>query len=175
MKAAIQTIIVVLMLLLVGARADAVFLDSVLSKSAMTRVPFDSVGAVAIRVEDPRDDAEKAGLSKEALTSYIELRLRERGIPVRDPLVTTKESPYVYLNVNITYLNDIDHYIFRAELSLRQTVMLLRNGKLVQATTWDNAIHGICRSDRITGNVTGTIDRLLDMFVDQYLQANPKR
>ena len=175
MKAAIQTTIMLLMLLLVGARADAVFLDSILPKSATSRAPFDSVGALAIRVEDPRDDAEKAGLSKEALASYIELRLRERGIPVRDPSVTTKESPYVYLNVKITYLNDIDHYIFRTELSLRQTVMLLRNGKLVQATTWDNAIHGICRSDRITGNVTGTIDRLLDMFVDQYLQANPKR
>ncbi len=77
--------------------------------------------------------------------------------------------------MKITYLNDIDHYIFRTELSLRQMVMLLRNGKIIQATTWDNAIHGISRSDRITGNVTGTIDRLLDMFVDQYLQANPKR
>ena len=175
MKVPIQIIAILLVLSLVAGRAQAVFLESISSEPTASPTPLESVGAIAVLVEDPREDARKAGLSREALKNYIELRLRRSNIPVRDVSVTTKESPCLYLNVNVTYLNDIDHYIFRTELSLRQRVMLLRNGKFIQAATWDNAMHGVSKSGRITGSVTSTIDQLLDIFIRLYLQANPKK
>jgi hypothetical protein len=175
MKAKIQTIALVLALSLISARAHAVFLDSIKSEPGANPVPFESVVPLAIWVEDPREDTLKAGLSGEGLTKYLELRLRTSGIPVRDLSAINKESPELCLSVNVLYLNEIDHYVFHVDLSLKQTVMLLRNGKLVPATTWSEGINGITRSDRITGNVTTAIDRLLDIFVNHYQKANPRK
>ena len=106
------------------------------------------IGPLDVLIEPLREDGERAGISDSELKTLIELKLRQNGITVVDakdnPLV-----PNVYVNVNIIYLQEFDHYIYNISIALLQIVRLHRNNSPNMAATWDRQYLGIQRADRV--------------------------
>lgn len=136
--------------------------------------PFRDVGTLAVLVESLGPDARKAGVSEDELKAFVELKLRQAGITVRDIGAHSLESPYVYVNINLMYHEQIDHLSYSARISLQQTVRLLRNDSTLTAGTWEKESIAIVRREKAHGHIKDTVDTLLTFFLNSYLSANPK-
>lgn len=141
---------------------------------SVTAKPLKDLGSIAVLVEDLGPDGVKAGISKEKLKASVELRLRQNGLAVREVKQTTLESPWLYINTNILYVENGDFFIYKISIALNQTVRLLRNDTMVRADTWEKGYLGISPPDNISEKVEKNVDTLLTFFLNDYLAANPK-
>lgn len=135
--------------------------------------PFVNIRPLAVLVEDLDEDAKRAWLDKDEIQAQVELKLRQNGIPVRNLRDYTTESSYIYINVNLLYLKEIEHYIYNVELSLYQTVFLLHNSFTKKVATWNKSRLGISPGPNTREKVEGIIDDLLTFFLNNYLAVNP--
>ncbi len=158
------------------ATAIAIFVVSMptVSGQSVNLEPFRGIGPIGVLIEGLRDEGRRANISDEELQAFVELKLRQSGIPLRNINDSTIESPYIYINVNLMYLEQIDHFTYSIEVSLNQAVRLLRNDNTVTAKTWSRESVNIIKRDRVSADVRNTIDRLLTLFLNSYLSANPK-
>jgi len=131
---------------------------------------------VAIVVEDFEPGEERYGLTKQKFQTDVELRLRKHGVKVFsvEELVQVRGTPYLY--VAVKPLIDKEYKIAAAVVSveLREETILLRNmSTSVRATTWSKksvSLLGLTRFDTIREAVRD----IIDIFINDYLAANPK-
>ncbi|HPO08920.1 MAG TPA: hypothetical protein PLZ55_09660, partial [bacterium] len=138
------------------------------------RIPFENVGSVAVLIESLDDDGRKCGISEYEFKALVELKLRQSGIGVREMNDYTLESPYIYININMVYLEKIDHFTYSMNMGLMQTVRLLRNEQTLTAQTWDKGLIAIHSSETIRTSLKEGLDSLLTFFINDYLSANPR-
>ncbi len=122
------------------------------------------------------DDAVKAGLLKSQVQTDVELKLRRDGIKV---LSQTEYGPILQINVFALALQSVDKqhtvgYACSVDLSLFESVQIIRSGEIIQASTW--RMCGILHAPQgiFSSYVRRHISDTLDMFLNDYLAANPK-
>ncbi len=155
--------------------------------------PFWDIGPVGLLVEYLPELAQKAGITDDELEAFVELKLQQSGIPMRDVDDKNLESPYVYVNVTLMHLKlPYDFVAYSIEVSLNQRIVLPRYKNLpakvkdpsnklklmrrltsMTASTWDKSILGIVPRNRVGSKIKDNIGTLLTFFIDEYLKANP--
>lgn len=134
--------------------------------------PFKGLGKLAVLVENLGPDGDKIGISAEEIKVFVELKLRQSGVPVCQIEDYSLESPYLYVNINLMNLGEVNHYVYSASLSLTQQVRLLRNDTTLSAKTWDKGEVAIMKRNQAHSEIKGSIDSLLTFFLNDYLAAN---
>ena len=119
-------------------------------------------------------EAERAGLTWEALQKDVELRLRQAGIRV----MTMKESllvpgiPFLYLNV--TTHESPGLYIFCLKLELIERIRVDRTPSLdLYGRTWKSRGKLVTVAAGNLRHVREIVRDMVDEFIREYLAANP--
>jgi hypothetical protein len=129
------------------------------------------ISALNVRIADLSEDAKVLGLTKDAIQTDVELKLRLAGMRV----VTMEEdfnlpgTPFLYINVNLTDTTKAGHI----EVELRQNAQLERNGQLALAvTTWRT---GGIFANTTAQHIRDSIKDSVDEFLNAWLSVNPKK
>jgi len=131
---------------------------------------------VYVLVEELSKEAQKYGLTKQALQTDVELQLRRYDIKVlsEDEMLRTHGMPELYVN-----LNCVTNELFAAiniEVELQEIALLTTRNPVmacVDATTWEKSyvvIVGLLKIENVRENVRD----LVNEFINDYLEANPK-
>jgi hypothetical protein len=127
---------------------------------------------VNVLVEELQPEAEKYGLTKEAIQTDTELRLRQYGIKVLSP-----EEPlisWLYINVTTVVDEPLGIAAVAVQVQFRQQVLLYRNLKTrVIATTWRKDMVVRVGATKLK-DVRESVKDLVDKFINDYLAVNPK-
>ncbi len=129
---------------------------------------------VRVLVEYLRPEGEKYGLTKEAIETDTELRLRQYGIKV----LSREESPdsYLYINVNTVVQEALPIAAVAVQVQFLQDVLLYRDLKTrVTATTWSKGINGLVGVNQLRDFSRENVKDLVDKFINDYLAVNPKK
>lgn len=143
------------------------------SKPTAERGTLIGLQGVNVLIEVLKPVAQKYGLTREALKIAVESRLREHGIRWPSP----SQSPFVptlYVNVNIAAEESLGLAMVCVKVELQQQVVLSRDLKTsCTATTWDKSglTYGPVNN---LNNVTVSVMEVVDVFINDYLAANPK-
>jgi hypothetical protein len=133
--------------------------------------------ALGVVVADVHPDAERRGLSRSALQTAVETRLRQAGIRVltEEDGAETPEPPLLYLHVGIAPLESFPVYSVTIELQLRQSVCLARNLILCDtAITWEDESAGRAVSVSRLASLQQEVRDMVDRFATAYLSENAK-
>ena len=122
------------------------------------------------------DDAVKAGLLKSQVQTDVELKLRRDGIKV---LSQAEYGPILHINVFAMAMQSVDKqntlgYVCFVNSALFEVVQILRSGKSIEASTWRTIGIVYGPQDKFSSYVRRHISDSLDMFLNDYLAANPK-
>lgn len=137
---------------------------------------FAGLHGVFVVVEEPSSELAQYGVSKSAIKTAVELRLRQFGIRVYsyDGWRSDPRSPFLHVNVNALRgdgaLNGV--FAYNSYVGLRQEVTFLGSEMHAIADTWRlNSVGfaGIRQVDSIQETVLSQVD----VFVNNYLAANP--
>jgi len=162
------------------------------------------IGPIGVFVGRPGEEYDKkAGITREELIAFVELKLRQNGISIlsRDAFLAddSLESPFVHVDVGLLYLESTDTFVYNIEVQLWLDVGLLRGIEIQQretsdlshekfetakniylssftwvaAVAWDRDIVGIASRNRVRTVIKDGIDTLLTSFMNEYLKANP--
>ena len=120
-------------------------------------------------------EAERTGLTWEALQRDVELRLRQAGLQV----MTMKESllvpgtPFLYLNV--TARENPGVYTFHLKLELMEKVRVERSPSLVlYGRTWKGRGRLVTVGTGNLRSVRENVREMVDEFISEYVAANPR-
>lgn len=131
---------------------------------------------VNVLVEDFRPEAEKHGFNRQQYKTDVELRLRQYGIKVLSQKESSKVSgsPYLYINVTPLFGENTPMAAVNILVQLQEAVLLERNRTILRvATTWHKGMTLLCGLKRLDETREHVRD-LVDMFINDYLAANPK-
>jgi hypothetical protein len=157
------------MMLLVGTSSPAARAQDTKPQNASLK----GITAVYVLVEDLPDGAKVLGLTKDAIQTDVELKLRLAGMRV----VTTQEewaklpgSPSLYVNVNVS---DSSARAASIDVELDQNALLELNSHFaIGVTTWSTG------AVIVNPSVEGTRDWIkddVDKFLNAWLSVNPKK
>jgi hypothetical protein len=125
-------------------------------------------------LEDLEPEIEAAGLTRTAIQTEAEVKLRLAGMTVlsESEMLNAPATPYLYINVNV--LPGTGSWAFNLDLSLNQGVLLERNVRLpgMNAATWRL---GTVRVSDGAARIRGDIQDLVNVFINAWLTVNPKR
>jgi hypothetical protein len=132
---------------------------------------------VHVLVEEINPEAQKYGLTKQALQTDVELQLRRYGIKVisEEEMLRTKGMPYLYIRLNCV-IRDPSSAI-SIEVKLEEIALLTTRYPVMacsNATTWEKcivAIVGVLKIETVREDVRD----LVNEFINDYLAANPKK
>ncbi len=120
------------------------------------------------------DDAMEAGLSRGQLKSDVEEKLLLAQIKV-DP----KYKPYVYVWINSAFPKSASGqemgYIAIVKVEFNQEVYVLDNSHRMYAPTWKSSVFIWGSRSGFQDDVRKRVRDLLDLFIKDYLAANPKK
>lgn len=135
-------------------------------------------------VVEALDEVDQAGgLTREALQTYLELRLRQAAIPVppMDESPATERSPYLYLAVTTLQL-ETGRWTYMLELVVRQAAcikggiegqgLLAQNKGCMLMASWDRSGLFLSGPQPLVESVLRNLAELMDMFVNDYLAVN---
>ncbi len=154
------------------------YAQSVYSKGALEGLDIIS----EVLVEDLDTDLKNDGLEEKFIKTIIELKLRLAGITVgygdiNKGLNTKSTISLPVLNIGITSLknNSLNLYALSIILMLREDVKLqYADNKIVRATIWQASITSVKPASKVK-EIEDTIRNLCDIFINDYLNENPKR
>lgn len=135
---------------------------------------LEGVPGVHVLVNPIDPEAGKYGLTKENVQNDTELLLRQYGVKIlsREEAIETDSYPRLFVSVNI-HINDTIAAI-AIEVELVEEVILQRKPpKLCPATIWETGYFGLV-STRILGEVRKNVKDQVEIFINNYLAANPK-
>ena len=112
------------------------------------------------------------GLTKSALQTEVDTKLRMAGITVVDEATLSDGFPTLY--VNTTIIEGSEPWVFSVNLEFEQAATLYRNPSLMTAgaITWHAGITGKAGSAKIAEVVGSGVKDLTDKFINAYLAAN---
>jgi len=126
---------------------------------------------VVENLDNPQWESE--GVTRAKLQTHIEARLRQAGIKVLTPV--TRDSAYLYLMVTSLRVSpDLSLYAVSFTFELQEKVILARNEHhSLFAPTWEKRMISIA-SPGGRRSIQDRVDDLVDIFINDYLAANPK-
>lgn len=131
-----------------------------------------NVGVILIGL-DP--DAELRGLTKQALKTDVELRLRELGIPVLSLEQLDRENGCPCLNLKVRILKNGGLFAYSLDLYLVELVTPSRDPtRTLFARVWNSSLIGTVGIQNIQQLRKVAIDTVNE-FANDYLAANPKK
>ncbi len=139
------------------------------------RATLKGLEGVHVIVEELKDDAERDGLTKSAIRTDVESKLRQAGIRVlaENEGLSTPGSPVLYVNAN-TLKNDDGLYAYSIVVQLMQGVTLRRDSSISgRAVTWSNGGVGTVGQNTLRKIREDVCDHV-DQFINAYLSVNPK-
>jgi len=134
---------------------------------------------IAVLVDMVRPEAERLGLTCEALETDTDLQLRQSGIKVISflEMSTTPGAPVLYINANVKVRpGEIDATVaVSIVVQLKQKVSLDRDPTIhYKAPTWENAAVATVGRANIR-QVGDAVKDLVARFINDYLAVNPKQ
>ena len=131
---------------------------------------------VVVFVEKMNPQAEKHGLTKAQIQSDVELRLRKAGVKVLTMIesIETPEMPLLYVVPSILIMPDLNVCFVSIEVGLLERVTLASGVDKVPGRIWSKGYMGTVGIDKIT-QIRGIVGDKVDIFINDYLAANPKK
>ena len=124
---------------------------------------------IRVLVENLEPEVELTGLTRAAIQTDVELKLRLAGIPV----LTQSGVPYLYVQVSFLTTSD-GYWPFHISVEFNQRVRLDRDRTIVgSAITWSEVRFGGTSKANVH-MVRDTTKDLVDEFINAYLSVNPK-
>ena len=111
-------------------------------------------------------DADAIGLTERQLQTDVELKLRTAGVKLDDSV-----GHFLYLNVNVLHSAGRATYCIGLAFEQRGT---FDGGFRGFGTTWDTLAVGTVGEARAARYVREHVGDLVDMFLNDYLKANPR-
>ncbi len=140
------------------------------------RDPWDSTGLgflprpFAVRVVVAPSNL--VSIQSELVKARVELALRREGITLAD--VDTRD-PRLNVRVWVVDLNNKKAVVFEVTLGLTRTVAYPGPANVrAQAHTWTRNYIGYSRVDGWDDALSGAIDKVLGLFLNDYYKAKPK-
>jgi hypothetical protein len=136
---------------------------------------------VTVAVELLHPEAEEYGLTRKAIQTDSELRLRQNGIRVIPLNEYSTFDATLYINVGTVLSDEFPNTDLRIaavsiKVEVKQSVMLFRDPKIWRnATTWENGHIVLCEVSKLRSFVRETVQDCVDEFINDYLAANPKK
>jgi hypothetical protein len=129
--------------------------------------------AVYVKVERLKAEIEQDGLFGSLLQSDAELKLRLAGLKVlsEEQWLKNPDSPYLYVFVDV--FKHSEGYIYRIQISLRESVMILRKSTKTIATTL--RIRDELGVTAYLSEIREEAQDLLDEFIEAWQTANKKK
>lgn len=133
---------------------------------------------IAVLVDMVRPEAERLGLTREALQADADLQLRQHGIRVISfqEMSMTPGAPVLYINANVKVRpGEIDPIVaVSIVLQLKQKVSLDRDPTIhYKAPTWESvAVATVGRAN--IQQIGEAVKDLVASFINDYLAVNPK-
>lgn len=132
--------------------------------SSLTGLETANHKEIQIVIEDLRQYALDVGITEDAIRSKINLRLRQFGL--RPSITESTDSGYLYINLNKLVQS------YNLELSyIRNVIFEVEN---VQYITFGARVYTISNAGfpGTYNQIMDVLDRLLDQFISDYLDAN---
>ena len=79
----------------------------------------------------------------------------------------------MYINIQVIHIEKLNLCAYSTRVELMQLVKFLRNDEIIYAATWEDAKIGTAPRNELTRAVKESLDSLLDIFMNRYLEANP--
>jgi hypothetical protein len=129
-------------------------------------------------VEDMDPEIESLGLTRDKIVTDVELRLRKVGIKVlkKNEWLAIPGNPYLYINIIAIRLKTRPIFAYSIRVEVREAVKLIRQINShydVVAITWQKGMIGKADTDIVIREIRQQVADAVDIFVNQYLAANP--
>ena len=153
------------------------------------------IDSLSVLVEDLSDHAHEMGLTKDRLRAFTEHYVESGGIAVVSPEDSSDYVlPCLYVNLNLSVLVEMGLVYYNLSVNVQQPAILMRNLRMyreqtessmylwtwaedwpasISVPTWGKAILGGAGTLRFVAAVEESLSYLLDMFIMDYLAANP--
>jgi len=142
------------------------------------------VKGITVVVNEITEDGNKCGLDKKKIQTKVELKLRLVGIKVPSNVVWSNDtcsSGFLYITINtlgleISDKDQTDFYFHDIDVSFRQPTKLLKvsPNDIVLSETWGKGYLSSAGKNISVNYVYDTLDDIVDSFINDYLEANPK-
>lgn len=138
------------------------------------RETLNHVGHLSVDAYITGDDDLLGLVTENRLKTKIELKLRTHDIWVVDSLV----SPTLIFQLRVVHPTfesgrQTAGYVYYATLAMRELVWNDKT-KVMEAYTWVQSMIGVSNRNDIDGVVDRMVEELTDIFINDYLAANPK-
>ena len=131
---------------------------------------------VYVGVEEIGPEVEKYSLTKQVLQTDVELRLRQCGVRVlsQEEFRQTVGRSILYINITPAINEKFDLAAVTIQVELNELAFLVRGPTTcVRCATWVNGSTMVVGKARIN-EVRDKVKEFVDMFINDYLAANPK-
>jgi hypothetical protein len=149
-----------------------------LARAADDPTSLRGLRGVYVLVESLQPEVERAGLTKAAIQTDAELKLRFAGIRVLTGTEFAKEPgrPYLYLNANVNAIPGKSPWGYSTSVELYQVAQLDRDSSFrLEVSTWREGGGGASASpSTIANRVRSDLKDLVDRFINAYLSVNQK-
>ncbi len=153
--------------------------------TGLERESLAGLDGLHVLVEDLHQAAQEGGLTRDALQTYVEMRLRQARIRVlsENEWLASERQPILYLTVGALPVTAGGGWAYRFGLEVRQlgciegglegqTGLLSSAGGCTQFRTWGVVFLAITPGS-LPDQVRGSLAELMDMLVNDYLAVNP--
>jgi hypothetical protein len=131
---------------------------------------------MSVVVERIRPRDVHLGLTSAQIKTDVEVRLRKAGVKVltEKEWLETSGKPFLYVNIDASKNpNNPSTVFFTIRVELTELVTIDR-GLRVGAAIWETGIKGVAGIQDIR-KIRDCLGDLVDIFINDYLAANPKR
>jgi hypothetical protein len=130
------------------------------------------IKSVGLHIDPLHEAFANHSLSAEELRSSLELQLQGAGITIKEVSV---EVPLLWIGFNFMKLENLDVLIYSVFIEVKEVLQSLRRTQtvIVGATTYKRDWVGI-RTFQTLADFRTTIKNDLEVFLNDYLKANPK-
>ncbi len=131
---------------------------------------------VYVTVDNINPAAELLGLDSRKIHGDVELRLKQKGIPILtvQQMRQTPGLPILKVLLNV-HKTEAGFFVYSIDLHLRQSVQLRRRPSIETfAITWKTGTVGVASEDQMA-QVRDLVLDYVDEFASDYRQANPQR
>jgi hypothetical protein len=138
--------------------------------AAGSQVEIDSLrGIKSIEVVVEHLTNNESGPSEGQIKSDVELKLRLAGIK----LISPGKDGFLYVRIGCRHINN---YVYSVNIIVqyKQPVYLMRNQSSSIGATWESGSFGYIGSQKID-SLRDAIKDIIDLFLNDYLTANPKK